>query len=244
MSQQVLVERFFDALVSGDRAAARRIVDECLAADAPAESIIERLFYPALEMVQKLYRADQLSVVCHHYATRLLRMLTDQMQLRLSPGESNGKRVLLLCGPNEPDELAGQMAADMLESAGFQVFFPGGGVANDEIHGQIGDLRPQTLVLFGSTPGDLPYIRQLIDELHDQSICPTMQIVVGGGVFNRAEGLAEEIGADLWAATPAELIQLLSQKGQQRMASNQRTVGRRRRAGSPAQITTPDAAAA
>ena len=32
-----------------------------------------------------------------------------------------------------------------------------------------------------------------------------MQIVVGGGIFNRAAGLAEEIGADLWATGPDDL---------------------------------------
>lgn len=36
-----------------------------------------------------------------------------------------------------------------------------------------------------------------------------MQIVVGGGIFNRAPGLAEEIGADLWATSPRELLSVL-----------------------------------
>jgi hypothetical protein len=48
-------------------------------------------------------------------------------------------------------------------------------------------------------------------------------------VFNRAEGLAEEIGADAWASSPTELVECLGLRAQQRMASGQRTVGRRRR---------------
>jgi hypothetical protein len=58
-----------------------------------------------------------------------------------------------------------------------------------------------------------------------------MQIVVGGGVFNRAEGLAEEIGADLWARTPAELLERLESQAQRRATESQRTVGRNRRSG-------------
>ena len=54
-------------------------------------------------------------------------------------------------------------------------------------------------------------------------------IVVGGGVFNRAYGLAEEIGADLWAGDPLELVQVMNECPQRRMTGSQRTVGRKRR---------------
>jgi len=229
MSQHVLQERFFQALTQGDRHGARAVVDECLAADAPAEAILEKLFWPVYENVQRMYREDQLSVVCHHFATRLMRMLADQMQARLRTSPRNGCRVLLVGGPHEGEEIAGQMAADMLEAHGFDVYFAGGGVANDEVIAQIGHLRPHALVLFGNAPTDLPHIRQLIDELHEVGSCCDTQIVVGGGVFNRADGLAEEIGADLWAATPLELVRAMSVAPSQRMGVQQRTVGRRRR---------------
>ena len=55
------------------------------------------------------------------------------------------------------------------------------------------------------------------------------QIIVGGGVFNRADGLAEEIGADLWANDPIEIVDVMNQHDEHRMdVKEQRTVGRRR----------------
>lgn len=216
-------------LVSGSREGSRKMVDDCVVSGASGEAIIEKLFHPALEMIQKLYRADQLSVLSHHYATRLLRMLTDQMQMRLEENASRDKKVLLLCGPTEPDELAGQMAADMLEADGYETYFGGGGIANDEIVNEIGELKPEVLVMYGSTPSDLPHIRVLIDKLRDMGMSRDLQIVVGGGVFNRAEGLAEEIGADLWARSPVELVNEMRDKASRRMDDAQRTVGRRRR---------------
>jgi hypothetical protein len=36
-----------------------------------------------------------------------------------------------------------------------------------------------------------------------------MQIAVGGGIFNRAPGLDEEIGADLSATSPRDLLDKL-----------------------------------
>jgi len=229
MSQQVLIERFIETLISGNRAEARSIVDECLSADAPAEAIIEKLFWPTLDQIDRLHRQDQLSNICYNFATRLLRMLADQMQMRLQQRDAADRSLLVCCGPNEGNELACQMAVDMLEAAGFTVYFAGGGIANDEIKAQISTLKPDTLVMFSSAPADLPCIRELVDYLHDTGVAPQLQIVVGGGVFNRAEGLAEEIGADVWAATPSELVSELINNAEQRMDNDQRTVGRRRR---------------
>jgi methanogenic corrinoid protein MtbC1 len=232
--RDVLLERFFNALISGGRADARAIVEELIDADCPPQKIMSHLFWPTLEQIQKLYRADQLTELAHHYATRLLRMLADQMQMRLTRAESNGKRVMVVCGPAEPEELSAQMTADLLEADGYEVFFAGGGVANDEIVDQLGSINADILCVFGATPSIVPFTRLLIDHLHETGACPKLQIAVGGGVFNRAEGLAEEIGADVWAADPVEMVELLNENPDQRMGEDQRTVGRKRRAPKPA----------
>jgi len=121
-----------------------------------------------------------------------------------------------------------ELLAATLEADGYEVFFGGGGIANDEILAQCGQQHPDVLMMFASAPGDAPNIRQLVDKIRTVGACPEMQIVVGGGVFQRAEGLAAEIGADLWANTPSELLDLLEVKRERRAADTQRTVGRNR----------------
>lgn len=229
MRSDVVMERFFTALISGDRSAARQLVSQVFESGYDGRQVLNRLFWPTLEHIQKLYRADQLSEICHHYATRVLRTLVDQVQLRLEPKERHGKRILVVSGPEEAEELGAQVVSDLLEAEGYEVRFAGGGVANDEIVNQIGELNVDVLVVFGAAPSTVPFTRLLIDRLHTIGVCPKLQVAVGGGVFNRAEGLAEEIGADLWAASPAELIQAISEKPRQRMKPEQRTVGRKSR---------------
>jgi len=231
MNREALMEQFFTALISGARDEARAVVDRLLDADLQAEQIVAHLFWPTLEHIQKLHRADQLSELGHHYATRLMRMLADQMQLRLTRHAPNGRSAVVVCGPHEPEELSAQIMTDLLEAAGFQTYFLGGGVANDEIVAQLGELSADVLVVFGVDPQTVPYTRLLIDELRNIGMCPDLQIAVGGGVFNRAEGLAEEIGADVWETSPANLVQLLVDEPERRMVAEQQTVGRRRRGG-------------
>ncbi len=229
MSQEILVERFFETLISGDRPAARSVIADTLAQGAEPEQLVTGLFWPTYEMIEKLYRSDQLSKLSHHLATRLLRVLVDQNASRLVPGAARGRSVLAMCGPRDSDELGAQMAIDLLEQAGFATRFAGGGIPNDEILAQVHESQPDVLLLFASGANDLPQIRQLIDTLHEIGACPTLQIVVGGGVFNRADGLAEEIGADMWAREPLELVETMIAEPARRAIAEQRTVGKSRK---------------
>lgn len=218
MNLESTLEQLFGHLVSGDRPAARGLVNDLYDSGVPAEDVSRQIFWPALEMVHTLHRNDQLTNLAHHYATRLLRALVDQAQARYSLKARRNRKICLFCGPNEPEELAGQLVADLLEADGYDVFFAGGGVANDEILAEVGQQEPDVLVMFASSNRDAPQIRMLIDTVRELNACPNMQIVVGGGIFNRAPGLAEEIGADLHASSPSDLLEQLVRMKETRSA--------------------------
>jgi methanogenic corrinoid protein MtbC1 len=229
MSQDVLIERFFETLISGSRPAARQVIRDTLDGGADPTRLVTELFWPTYEMIERLYRSDQLTKVSHHLSTRLLRVLVDQNAMLLKRGAPRNRTIFALCGPRDSDELGAQMAVDLLEQSGFDVSFAGGNIPNDEILAVVHESRPEVLLMFASGPQDLPNIRQLIDTLHEIGACPNLQIAVGGGVFNRAEGLAEEIGADLWACSPMEMVETLITEPARRAIADQRTVGRKRK---------------
>jgi methanogenic corrinoid protein MtbC1 len=224
-----LLERFTGPLFAGDRSGARAIVAEAFEEGLTAEEILMQVVWPTMEKIQGLYRADRINTGVHHMAARLLRMLTDQLTLRLPRAERNGRTMLVVCSPGEPEELGAQITTDIAEAHGWTVHFAGGGVPNDEIVGWIGQLQPQVLLVYGTVPSGAPMVRQLIDLLHDVGIAPKLQIMCSGGVFNRAEGLAEEIGSDLFAADPIEALRMLDMYPGKRATPEQQTVGRKRR---------------
>ncbi len=209
MNHEATLERFFEALVNGDRREARSIIDAA-AGDLSAEHMIEMIFWPAHEMIDRLRRSDQLSKMGYHYATRLLRTLVDQNARRLSQTNGTAKTVFACCGSSEGEELGAQMAVDLIESRGMRVCFAGGGLPSDEILAQVHELRPDYVVMFASAASDLPGIREVIDTIRTINASPNTQIAVGAGVFKRAEGLAEEMGADLYAGDPLELVEQLT----------------------------------
>lgn len=164
------------------------------------------LMWPAMEQVARMYRDDRINLATEHMATRINRCVADQLQPHLPKREGNGKRILIACADDEPEELGAQMCADLFESEGWDVYFLGGGVPNDEILGLVGELRPDILLLFGTQPSGVPGVRKLIDLIREVGSNPTMNVMISGGVFNRAEGLWKEVNADLFAATASEAL--------------------------------------
>src|SRR5262249_11216052 len=141
-------ERFFETLISGHRPSARQVVHDALAQGPGPERLITDLFWPTYEMVERLYRSDQLTKVSHHLATRLLRVLVDQNASLLQRSASRGKTIFSLCGPRDSDELGAQMAVDLLEQGGFDISFAGGNIPNDEILAVVHENRPDILLMF------------------------------------------------------------------------------------------------
>jgi methanogenic corrinoid protein MtbC1 len=203
---ETIVETMLPSLLAGDRAAVRALVSRALASGVVAEDFTEQVAWPIHEALHKLHRHDQIERISFNYATRLLRQVVDQVQLAYERRERNGRTVTLFCGSGENEDLGGQMAADMLEAAGFAVHFAGGGIASDEILEETSRRHPDFLVLFASSASDAPGIRAIIDRVREVNAHPDMEIAVGGGVFNRADGLAEAVGATRFARTPRELV--------------------------------------
>jgi methanogenic corrinoid protein MtbC1 len=211
MNTEMIVERLFEALVNGDRAAARSLVQSTTDAGIPAPKLLQDIFWPIHEMLERLQRSHQIELVSYHLATRLLRTLVDQAASRLAIPANRTKTLLAFCGPSQGEELGAQIAVDLLEAAGFDVVFGGGGVPSDEIMAQVHSRQPDILLMFASAASDLPAIRTLVDNLRGIGASTGTRLVVGGGVFARAEGLADEIGIEVCAASPEEMVEMLSQ---------------------------------
>ncbi|MFT3788814.1 MAG: hypothetical protein QM770_22025 [Tepidisphaeraceae bacterium] len=224
-----LSDGYIQSLLAGDRVAAKQVIEDAMNCGVDAFEILTKLVWPVMEQIQYLHKEDRVSRVGLNLATRLNRTIADQVAAKLERKASNGKKVVILCGDDEPEELGGQIACDLFEAEGWDVRFAGGGVPNDEVLPLIGEYRPQLLVMFATRAAGVPSVRKLIDYLRDVNSNPEMQIMCAGGIYKRAEGLAEEIGADLYAPDAADAVRIASDNPLQKASVDQQTVGRTRR---------------
>lgn len=216
--------RYMDALLKGDRVGCRGVVEDILHTGMPANNVYLDVVWPVMVEIERLYREDKITIAQEHFASRINRTIVDQLQNKLPRKEARNKRIVLCCAGTESAELGAQMMTDLLESDGWEVRFVGAGVSNDEILEFVGDYRPDILMIYGTVPQDAPEVRRLIDTIKEVNALPDMKIMVSGGVFNRAEGLWEEIGADMFAASPKEAVDTVNKAWSEELPQPVRTI--------------------
>ena len=92
----------------------------------------------------------------------------------------------------------------------------------------VNEYAPDILLIYGTTPKQAPEVRRLIDTVKSVNAWPDMRIMVSGGLFNRAEGLWEEMEADLYAATAVEALHVAADENSLTQIA-QRTINRRKK---------------
>jgi methanogenic corrinoid protein MtbC1 len=213
MINRSIHERYLDALLNGDRKASRSVIEEALQSGTPANSIYNEIIWPIMVEIERLFKEDRIDSTSEHMAVRINRTIVDQLQNKLPRKESKQKKIVVCCAPSEIQELGAQIMADLFESDGWEVKFPGGGLTNDDILSFVNNYGPDVLLLYGSEARQAPEIRRLIDTIKGVNAWPEMKIMVSGGLFNRAEGLWQEIGADLYAPTAQEAVETAIKPG-------------------------------
>jgi methanogenic corrinoid protein MtbC1 len=220
-------EQYLDSVLKGDRAKCRSIIEKILQSGIPTNIVYTDVIWPIMVEIEKLSRNDRVTASAEHLATRINRSIADQLQNKLPRRPVRNKKIAICCAEEELQELGAQISADLFESDGWQVKFLGGGLTNDDILSYVNEYGPDILLIYGTTPKQAPLVRKLIDTIKNVNAWPKMRIMVSGGIFNRADGLWEEIGADLFAANAFEAVQIAS--AEQLVQNKTRTINKRKR---------------
>jgi MerR family transcriptional regulator, light-induced transcriptional regulator len=220
-------EQYLDSVLKGDRTKCRSIIEKILQSGIPTNIVYTDVIWPIMVEIEKLSRNDRITAPAEHLATRINRSIADQLQNKLPRRPVRNKNIAICCAEEELQELGAQISADLFESDGWQVKFLGGGLTNDDILSYVNEYGPDILLIYGTTPKQAPLVRKLIDTIKNVNAWPKMRIMVSGGIFNRADGLWEEIGADLFAANAFEAVQIAS--AEQLVQNKTRTINKRKR---------------
>jgi methanogenic corrinoid protein MtbC1 len=210
MIKENILARYLEPLLQGDRKACRSVIEEALQSGIPANSVYVNIIWPIMVEIEKLLRDDKITPIQEHLATRVNRNIVDQLQNKLPRRPKKNKKIIVCCAPDEIQELGAQMMTDLFESNGWDVRFLGGGLTNDDILSFTNEYGPDILLIYGTGPKQAPSVRRLIDTIKSVNAWPDMLIMVSGGLFNRAEGLWQEMEADLYAETALEALQVAS----------------------------------
>jgi len=228
MAKKYVLERYLSRLLAGDRAGCRAIIEETLKSGVPANTVYMDIIWPIMVEVDQLYHGDVIDSAQEAFATRINRTIVDQLQNKLPRKPATTKRIVVCSTAAEQGELGAQMITDLFESDGWEARFLGSSVNIDDVLSFVHSWRPNILLLYGVTAKEAPVIRSLVDKIKAVNACPTMKVMLSGGIFDRADGLWEEIGADMHTSSAAEAVRLASAH-ETELPKPKRTIKRRRK---------------
>jgi methanogenic corrinoid protein MtbC1 len=208
MVTEMTLENYLKALVAGNRNDAAKVIEATLKTGTPVNQVYLDIIWPTMVKIEKLRKKELITPTQQNMAVRINRTFVDQLQNKLPRRPLKNKKAVVCCAPNELRELGGQILADLFESDGWEVKFIGGGLSNEDVLIYVNEFGPDTFIIYGSEANQAPAIRQLIDLIKRVNAWPEMKIMLSGGLFERVEGLWEEIGADLCANNAQEALQL------------------------------------
>jgi methanogenic corrinoid protein MtbC1 len=201
-----LAEQFVTAQLAGDTREALRLVLQVGLHERghSAEELLLGVIQPAQERVGQLWQENRIGVAEEHLATGIAQLAVSHLYHHLRREAPNGKRVVVACAEGEQHELGARMAANLLEMAGFTVFYLGANVPAESLASMIADRRPDLVVLSATTTLSFPGLRRTIDEVRARVRVAT-PIFVGGTAFHWVESGAVE-GVEFAGRSAAELV--------------------------------------
>ncbi len=238
MVKEKVIAQYLKSLLTGDRNECRTVIEEVLRTGIPAHQVYMDIIWPIMTEIDKLYREDQIDSAQEAFASRINRTIVNQLQNKLPRRANKEKRVVIVTAKSDKAELGGQMMNDLFESDGWETRFLGGTAGNDDIMTFIHGYAPDILLLYGYNGDDAPAVRTLIDTIRGVNAFPEMRIMLSGGVFSRAEGLWEEVGADLYAETAADAV-MVAQAPPEKLPTPTRTIKQRGRKKQPVEKLEP-----
>lgn len=206
-----LFKQYLEHLFRGKRQDAHQLIVDAEDRGIPASKLLRGIVWSAMEQIDRLSREDQIPVLVEHMATRINRMVADELHGMLAREPKDGRRMIVVCGEGETSELGAQIVADLFEAEGWNVWFLGAGVPNDEILQFAAKIKCDLLCVYGTVASGVAGTRNLVDMIRSVGACDQMQILVSGGVFNRAEGLCDEIRADMFAENINDIFQAVAE---------------------------------
>lgn len=181
---KALRDRYLAAQLAGDRDAALRVLlEEGLEAGAAVGDLVLHVIQPAQHEIGRLWQSNTINVAQEHLATAISQVALSRLYAHLPRESKVGKRVVVACVEGERHELGARVAADFMETAGYDVRFLGADVPTDSLLRLLGEHRPDLLALSVTMAENLPAAEDALER-----VCSltdgTLPIAVGGAAFD------------------------------------------------------------
>ncbi len=195
-------------LLQGDRREAVSLIHDTAAKGWRVADLYAQILIPAQREVGRMWASDEINVAEEHLATSTTKMLMSQLCGRAEARSLNQKVVVAATVPRDQHDVGLQMVTEFFDMDGWRTVPLGANVPTPDLLQAIEAFQADLLLLSASLNKHLLAVRDTILAIRQYPATQHVKILVGGSAFTGVADLAERFGADGYAATAGEAVQI------------------------------------
>lgn len=197
---------YTEALLQGDKQAARELILGSVNQGTPIQDIYLHVFQPAQREIGRLWYTRRISVAEEHYFTAVTQLMMSELYPFIFNTRKSGRRLVAACAKGELHEIGMRMVADFFEMEGWDTYYLGANMPNDDIIGMLREKKPEVLAVSATLSLCYSAVERLISEVRATPIGERIKIIVGGVALGQREDLCRKLGADACGTDAQEAL--------------------------------------
>ena len=199
------LESIYEAVLNGNAPAASSETEAALAANIPAEDILNKACIPAMAEVGTLFEEGEKFVPEMLISARAMSAAMEILRPRLvEAGVKTIGTVVMGTAAGDLHDIGKNLVKMMLEGAGFEVIDLGVDVSADKYVQAARDNNAQLIGLSALLTTTMPGMKDTIDTLAEAGLKGQVKVMIGGAPIT--QDYADEIGADGFAPDASSAV--------------------------------------
>jgi methanogenic corrinoid protein MtbC1 len=191
------------ALVDGDVTIAFRLATKLLDEGLSFEQLVTDIVAPVQHELGRRWAMSDLGVADEHAASAAVEELAIRLAATLDA--PRGAKVVIACAEHDLHALGSRVVASLLTLEGFRALPLGPSIPPTALSDYLEIQEPLALALSVSVTSALANAASSIAVAHQAGV----PVVAGGQAFRGGDGRARRLGADAFASTPSEAVEVL-----------------------------------
>jgi len=158
--------------------------------------------------IGRMWHTGEVSVAEEHFASDTAQMVIAQLQSRATMAPSNGRTMLAASVAGNRHDLGTRILANLFEAEGWRVVCLGGDMPGSDLAQAVIDFEANLMLLSATLHTQLRAVQKTIHLVRQRADERHVRILAGGLAFDEAPDLAKQFGADGYARSADEALDL------------------------------------
>jgi len=203
-----LQKKYFEFVLNGEKHLATQLILDSARNKFSAKDIYFYILERSLKEVGYLWEMNIIDISQEHYFSNVTQEIMSKLYPYFNIREKNGHSCVSLSINGEFHNIGVHMVTDLLDVQGWNTYYLGSDIPTQNVIRAVKDRKATMLVISATMSFNLDSVTNLIKAVRSSKGCGDVKIMVGGRAFNISKHLWKVVGADGYASTAQEAVEI------------------------------------